>query len=122
MGAHPVKSPVHAKNVALILDQQTGKVSPQFHVTFDPDFTSIENDACDSQWQFKAGFVKQARQKSAAAKRKSAKTMAPSEGASAESMAPAEGATRGRKCPRSDPLTKLSGSLTTNNGQATKRA
>ena len=75
------KSPVHAKNVALILDRQTGKVSPQFHVTFDPDFASVENDACDFQWQFKAGFVKTATQESAAAKRKSAKTVAPSESA-----------------------------------------
>ena len=90
-------------------------------MTFDPDFASVKNDACDSQWQFKAGFVKQAKQKSAAAKRKSAKSMAPSEGASAESMAPAEGATMGRKRPRLDPLTEPSGSLSTNNGQTTKR-
>ena len=116
------KSPVHAKNVALILDQQTGKESPQFHATFDPDFASVKNNAFDSQWQFKAGFVKQARQESAAAKGNTAKTMAPSEGASAESMAPTKGTTKGCKCPRLDPLTKPSGSLTSNKGQETKCA
>ena len=61
------------KNVALILDQQTEKVSPQFHVQFDPNFTSVKNDACDSQWQFKAGFVKTTTQEFAAAKRKAQK-------------------------------------------------
>jgi hypothetical protein len=45
--------------VALVLDQRTALVSPQFHVNFDPSFNTIKQDKFNSQLQFKAGFVAQ---------------------------------------------------------------
>ena len=30
------RSPRHARSVALVLDLETGRVSPQFHIEFDP--------------------------------------------------------------------------------------
>jgi hypothetical protein len=47
-------SPQHAGNVALILNPQTGCTSPQYHVVFDNDFTTvndIENSLTPSTWQ-----------------------------------------------------------------------
>ena len=52
-------SPTHGRNVALVLSRKTGLVSPQFHVKFDSSFHSVEQDTYDSQWQNKAGFIKQ---------------------------------------------------------------
>ena len=34
-------SPVHAGSIALVLNPKTGLVSPQFHVVFDDNFTTI---------------------------------------------------------------------------------
>ena len=45
--------------MALVLSRTTGLVSNQFHVKFDPLFHSVEQDLYDSQWQNKAGFIKQ---------------------------------------------------------------
>ena len=42
-GIYLGKSPHHARNVALILDRETGLVSPQFHVTFDPSFDTVKD-------------------------------------------------------------------------------
>ena len=49
-------SPCHSLLVPLILNPQTGKISPQFHVMFDNWFTSVASiggeDVFDpSQWQ-----------------------------------------------------------------------
>jgi hypothetical protein len=41
-GIYVGRSPAHASNVALILNPRTGRVSPQFHVVFDDDFTTIQ--------------------------------------------------------------------------------
>ena len=35
------RSPAHAENVALVLNHNTVLVSPQFHVVFDEDFTTV---------------------------------------------------------------------------------
>ena len=35
-------SPQHARSVALVLNLETGFVSPQFHVVFDPSFQTIK--------------------------------------------------------------------------------
>ncbi len=35
------RSPSHAANVALIFNPRTGHMCPQFHVTFDDDFTTV---------------------------------------------------------------------------------
>ncbi len=42
MGIYVGHSPPHASNVALILNPRTGHVSPQFHVVFDDDFTTVQ--------------------------------------------------------------------------------
>jgi hypothetical protein len=52
-------SPLHGRNVSLVLNRTTGLVSPQFHVKYDPLFHTVKQDYFDSQWQNKAGFIKQ---------------------------------------------------------------
>ena len=65
-------SPRHAASVSLVLNLQTGLVSPQYHVTFDDFFETVRPTATNSptisNWQSLAGFDK-------------AKAMPPSEGA-----------------------------------------
>jgi hypothetical protein len=41
MGIYVEHSPSHAANVSLILNPQTGHVSPQFHVVYNDDFTMV---------------------------------------------------------------------------------
>ena len=41
MGIYVGRSPSHASNVGLILNPRTGHVSPQFHVVYDDDFTTV---------------------------------------------------------------------------------
>ena len=57
IGIYLGRSPHHARNVALVLDRETGLVSPQFHVTFDSTFSSVKDNDVGSSWQLKAGFV-----------------------------------------------------------------
>ncbi len=42
MGIYVGCSPSHDSNVALILNPRTGHVSPQLHVVFDDDFTTVQ--------------------------------------------------------------------------------
>jgi hypothetical protein len=44
VGIYIGRSPQHARSVALVLDRQTGLVSPQFHVKFNPSFQTVEGD------------------------------------------------------------------------------
>ena len=50
----------HARSVALVLNLNTGHVSPQFHIKFDPKFHSVRgslgNIAPPSKWQVECGF------------------------------------------------------------------
>ena len=57
VGIYIGQSPSHNKRVALVLDRKTGLVSPQYHVQFDDDFSSVRQDTFDSDWMIKAGFV-----------------------------------------------------------------
>ena len=41
LGIYLGRSPAHASNVALVLNPKTGLVSPQFHVVFDDDFSTV---------------------------------------------------------------------------------
>jgi hypothetical protein len=54
-------SPRHARSVGLILNIQTGHVSPQFHWKVDSTFTTMMgifgNVSPKSQWQQAAGFI-----------------------------------------------------------------
>ena len=41
MGIYVGRSPAHASNVALVLNPRTGHISPQYHVIYDDDFTTV---------------------------------------------------------------------------------
>ena len=41
LGIYVVRSPSHAGSVALVLSPKTGHVSPQYHVIFDDNFTTV---------------------------------------------------------------------------------
>ena len=41
LGIYVGHSPIHAGSVALVLNPQTGLISPQFHVVFDDDFSTV---------------------------------------------------------------------------------
>ncbi|KAL7463725.1 hypothetical protein ACHAXS_009080, partial [Conticribra weissflogii] len=41
LGIYVGQSPHHAGNVALVLNPNTGLISPQFHVVFDDDFSTV---------------------------------------------------------------------------------
>lgn len=58
VGIYLGRSPLHARNVALVLSLETGLVSPQFHVQFDSAFNTVEQEPrrWKSLWQKKAGF------------------------------------------------------------------
>jgi Reverse transcriptase (RNA-dependent DNA polymerase)/GAG-pre-integrase domain len=60
VGLYLGASPRHSKRVALVLNLQTGHVSPQFHVTFDDNFETIRSGSLipESLWQSKTGFRK----------------------------------------------------------------
>ena len=47
------------RNVSLVLNLSTGLVSPQFHVKHDPSFDVAKQQFFKSQWQAKAGFLKE---------------------------------------------------------------
>jgi len=57
VGVYLGKSPHHNKNVALVLNRETGLVSPQYHVMYDEEFHTVINNEYDSNWKVKAGFV-----------------------------------------------------------------
>ena len=43
LGIYVGHSPYHAGSVALVLNPKTGLISPQFHVVFDDDFSTVPN-------------------------------------------------------------------------------
>ena len=58
LGIYLRRSPYHTGSVALVLNPRTGHVSPQYHLTFDDDFTTVpylsnntENPDVPSHWQ-----------------------------------------------------------------------
>ena len=51
------RSPLHQKNVALVMDANSGRVSPQFHVKFDVKFHTILQNKSAPQWIANAGFA-----------------------------------------------------------------
>ena len=56
-GVYLGHSPLHNRNVALVLNIDTGRVSPQFHVKFDRRFHTVIQHPIESHWQDKAGFT-----------------------------------------------------------------
>jgi hypothetical protein len=62
VGVHADRSPQHARNAALVLNIETGPVSPQFHAKFDLSFHTVkQRPEMESLWQIKARFVAQRR-------------------------------------------------------------
>jgi transposase InsO family protein len=66
LGIYLGRSPQHARTVALVLDTETGFVSPQFHVKFDPTFQTTREGGHQPPglWQQKCGFVTEGTSKS----------------------------------------------------------
>ena len=57
MGLYLGNSPRHTRSVSLVLNIQTGRVSPQFYVQLDEFFETIAlNDRTRSKWKRVAGF------------------------------------------------------------------
>ncbi|CAJ1929171.1 unnamed protein product [Cylindrotheca closterium] len=56
VGIYLGRSPNHGRNVALVLNQLTGLVLPQFHVTIDKGFNTVKQDKYDTHWQMRAGL------------------------------------------------------------------
>ncbi len=62
VGVYLGRSPQHARDVSLVLNLETGLISPQFHVRLDSNFQTLrEKGACipASTWQVKCRFVQQ---------------------------------------------------------------
>ena len=59
MGIYLGRSPMHGRNVALILNSTTALVSAQFHVDFDEGFQTLEkNNNLDHPWLSLTGFTR----------------------------------------------------------------
>jgi hypothetical protein len=55
---HLGNSPVHSRNVCLVLNVETGTVSPQFHVKYDDLFETVRDlTHLNIQWQSRTGFI-----------------------------------------------------------------
>ncbi len=60
LGVYIGASPKHARSVGLILNLQTGLVSPQYNVRYDDFFETLDQQAkVKSEWQEKCHFTKQ---------------------------------------------------------------
>ena len=57
VGIYLGQSPIHNQNVALVLNQNTGHVGPQFHAKFDCCFQTVCQDQSDCTWQQSTFFV-----------------------------------------------------------------
>ena len=57
-GIYLGQSPIHNRNVALVLNIHTGYVGPQFHVKFDESFRTVLQDTWEATWLTSTGFTK----------------------------------------------------------------
>ena len=51
------QSPIHNRNVALVMHKNMGHVSPQFHVKFDKRFHTLSQEDLDTKWQRNTFFT-----------------------------------------------------------------
>ena len=51
------QSPIHNRNVALVLNIHTRYISPQFHVKFDKSFWTVQQDKWNATWLSSTGFM-----------------------------------------------------------------
>ena len=56
-GIYLGQSPIHNRNVALVLNIHTGYVSPQFQVKFDESFQTIQQDKWNAAWLSSTRFM-----------------------------------------------------------------
>ena len=56
VGMYLGQSPIHNRNVALVLHRHTGHVSPQFHVRFDSSFHTLQQEQLSASWQTSTYF------------------------------------------------------------------
>lgn len=61
IGIYLCKSPRHARSVSLILNLQTGMVSPQFYIKFDDTFETVMGTKLEEHgiWKEKCGFTRE---------------------------------------------------------------
>ena len=64
LGIYVGHSPIHAGSVALVLNPKTGLVSPQYHVVFDDDFTTVPHLHANTVPENWAKLVKNSRVRS----------------------------------------------------------
>ena len=57
VGIYLGQSPIRDRNVALVLNRNTGHVSPQFHVKFNSSFHSMQQDQLDFTWHQSTFFT-----------------------------------------------------------------
>ena len=57
VGIYIGRSPQHAQNISLVLDRNSGLVSPQFHVEHHNDFDTVSQEQYNSKLQLRAGFI-----------------------------------------------------------------
>ena len=57
VGIYLGQSPIHNRNIALVLNRNTGHVSPQFHVKFDSSFQTVRQDQLECTWQQSTFFI-----------------------------------------------------------------
>ena len=58
-GIYLGQSPIHKRNMALVLNIHTGYVSPQFHVKFDETFRTVLQDKWNATWMTSTDFTAQ---------------------------------------------------------------
>ena len=56
-GIYLGQSPIHNRNVVLVLNIHTGYVSPQFHVKFDKAFQTVQQDKWNTTWLTSTRFM-----------------------------------------------------------------
>ena len=59
VGIYLGQSPIHNRNVALVLNIHTGYVSPQFHIKFDETFRTVRQENWNATWLTSTGFLKE---------------------------------------------------------------
>ena len=58
-GIYLGQSPIHNRNVALVINIHTGYVSPQFHIKFDETFHTVRQEKWNATWLTSTGFLKE---------------------------------------------------------------
>jgi hypothetical protein len=92
------QSPQHARNAALVLNVETGPVSPQLHAEFDLGFHAVkQRPEMESSWQIEARFVAQRRPTPEPTKTNLKEISRPAEGAPTGAPQPKQKRSKGAK-------------------------